>query len=820
MSTLAFYLRYAVRSLRRSGQRGALAVVCVAFGVFSLVGLQLLAETIDGAVLVEPRTALGGDLSLTRDGAPVLRADLETLAADPDVEIVDADAIVGARFVQSMSSSRIYIFNRILAVDPAAYPLVGEARLRDGAFAEALAQPASVVLSRDLVGPLGVDVGDRIRLAGAPGDTPTSLTIRGIAEALPDAGGGTILMSHATARTLNDGREQFSRIRLLTADPEAVAARAEAAGWTVSRPQAPNDDISKVFGFALPAAGLLGLLVGGIGVANTLQVLLSRRRTEVAVLKTLGYTQRDLLALFGIETALLGLLGGVLGVIGGIAGAEGLRQLTMDVLPFLLDLRIAPTVLLGGLAAGVLTAVLFGLIAIVRASAIRPATLLRQIPIRVTGRARAASVGLYVALFVLFGSLGSLLVGSWLSGFGVIAAGIVGLVVFGAVMTAVLLGVVRVPTPGLPLLGMATSNLRRRPLRAAASLVALFVGTFAIGISAQSIQNAVAQVDGRTVAPGQANLAAYGIEADTLAALAPDAAIWIDRSTAAEVSWADGTPIRSLRTLVGRGGEGQADLEVADTPDGERGRPWISAPDHALVPWSLGRIADREVAVGDTIRVRLGGAEAAFAIGGFYDRPDGIPVVQTSGVIVLPEAFAPLAGDADVTETVALEVPPDRLDAVAEAVATAHPEGVLIRGDDLVEMLTRLVRGLFVLVLALTSLALVAGTVLIANGVGLALVERRRELGVLKALGYSARQVLRTLVLENAVLGAIAGLLGVGAVAGTLLVLELASDVDIVVFPGILVALVAVAVLLAVGSALAVAWRPVRARPLDVLRSD
>ncbi|MEM7787828.1 MAG: hypothetical protein AAF594_08885, partial [Bacteroidota bacterium] len=131
MSTLAFYLRYAVRSLRRSGQRGALAVVCVAFGVFSLVGLQLLAETIDGAVLVEPRTALGGDLSLTRDGAPVLRADLETLAADPDVEIVDADAIVGARFVQSMSSSRIYIFNRILAVDPAAYPLVGEVGRQD-----------------------------------------------------------------------------------------------------------------------------------------------------------------------------------------------------------------------------------------------------------------------------------------------------------------------------------------------------------------------------------------------------------------------------------------------------------------------------------------------------------------------------------------------------------------------------------------------------------------------------------------------------------------------------------------------------------------
>ena len=821
MSTFAFYLRYAARSLRRSGQRGVLAVVCVAFGVFSLVGLQLMAASIEAAVLLPPTVALGGDLALARDGAPLSPADLGALAADPDVTAVEARADVPARFIQTADNARLFIFSRIQAIDPVVYPLEGEVRIQRGTLADALAGPRSVVLSRDLAGALDVSVGDRVRLAGAPGAVPSVLTVGGVADMLPDAQGGTVLVSRATARALS-GADLVTSARVRTDAPDRVAARFEAAGWSVERPAEVPNEVQRVFGFALPAAGLLGLLVGGIGVANTLQVVLTRRRPEVAVLKTLGYRQRDLLALFGLETAMLGLAGGVLGVLGGIAGAEGLRRVMSNGLPMLLDFHLLPSVLAGGLVAGVATAVLFGLIAIVRASAVRPGTLLRQTPIRTTGRTRVVTAGLWTALFVLFGGLGSLLIGSVAYGFGVIAGGLVGLVVFGAVMVAVLWLAVRIPTPGLPFVSMARSNLGRHPARAASSLVALFVGTFAIGLSALVIRNAQEEVTSRMIDGDGASVAVYGISAGDpdLARLAAEAgaAVWTDRSADAEVTRLDGTAFDFVSGVHGRGADGASTVAVSDSARGDRGSAWLSDPDGALVPWRLGAGGD-PVAVGDSVRVRVGGAERVLAVDGFYDRPDGIPLVSTSGVIVLPETFAGLA-PASVTETVAVEIAPDRAQAFATALGRARPDGAIVTAGDVSDMFIRVVRGLFWLVLALTSLALVAGTVLIANGVGLALVERRRELGVLKAIGYSAGQVLRVLVLENALLGVIGGGLGVAAAVLLLVVTRETGDVPLTIYPGIAVGLVGVAVALAVASALLVAWRAVHARPLDVLRAD
>ncbi len=821
MTTLAFYLRYAVRSLRRSGQRGVLAVACVAFGVFSLVSLQLFAASIQGAVLLPPTTLLGGDLALSRD-APLSPDDLAALTADPDVDGVDARGEVPARLVQSLGDARLFIFTRLMAVDPAVYPLVGELRLRSGTLSDALAEAGSVVLSRDLAAALAVDVGDRIRLVGAPGERPQVLTVSGLADMLPDAVGGTLLVSRQTGRDLA-GDDLVASALVRTDAPDRVAARFEAAGWTVERPREQPSAVERVFRFGLPAAGLLGLLVGGIGVANTLQVVLTRRRPEVAVLKTLGYRQRDLLALFGIETALLGLAGGVLGATAGAAGAEGLRRAMAGSLPVLLDFQLVPSALVGGLAAGVVTAVLFGLIAIVRASAVRPGVLLRQTPIRATGRTRWATAGLSAVLFLTFGVIGSVLIGSAAYGFGAILIGVVGLVVFGAVMVGVLLLAVRIPLPGLPLVRMASANLGRHPARAAASLVALFVGTFAIALSALVLLNGRDEVVSRMVETGQTNVAVYGVPAgdDALRQLAADAGatVWTDRSAEAVVTRLDGEGFDFVDTIHGRGAEGAASVVVSDSGRGDRGTAWLADPDGLLVPWRLAT-DKRPVTVGDTLLVRVGDVERRLAVDGYYDRPDGISLIRTSGVLVLPATFDALAADAEVTETVAVEVPPDHVDAFVTDLGAARPEGALITADDMAELFIRFVRGLFILVLALTGLALLAGTVLIANGVGLALVERRRELGVLKAVGYSAQQVLRMLLLENALLGVVGGGLGVAAAVATLATIRATADIPLTLYPGVPAVLVAVAVLLSAGSAGLVAWSAVRARPLDVLRAD
>ena len=86
-----------------------------------------------------------------------------------------------------------------------------------------------------------------------------------------------------------------------------------------------------------------------------MQVLLQRRRMEIAILKTSGYRRRDLYALFGLEAALLGLVGGVIGALLGVLVSDGLRRLFQRTTSLILPAKFDPLVIVGGVAIGVAT---------------------------------------------------------------------------------------------------------------------------------------------------------------------------------------------------------------------------------------------------------------------------------------------------------------------------------------------------------------------------------------------------------------------------------------------------------------------------------
>lgn len=118
-------------------------------------------------------------------------------------------------------------------------------------------------------------------------------------------------------------------------------------------------------------------------------------------------------------------------------------------------------------------------------------------------------------------------------------------------------------------------------------------------------------------------------------------------------------------------------------------------------------------------------------------------------------------------------------------------------------------------------MALVAGGVLIANSVGLAMLDRRREMGIFKAIGYSSARILAGIGVEYALLGLLAGVAGMGAVALVFRAINrLRPAARLALDPAQAPAMIALAILIALASAVAVAWRPTHARPLDVLRQD
>ena len=124
--------------------------------------------------------------------------------------------------------------------------------------------------------------------------------------------------------------------------------------------------------FLLMAVGL-ALLVGGVGIANTMLMSTSERYVEFGVMRTNGWTRRNVMALVTAESALLGLLSGVLG--GGLATA-GVLTLNRFLQGFALDL--SPWLLVASLAGALVIASLSGLYPAWKASRMTPMDAIRH----------------------------------------------------------------------------------------------------------------------------------------------------------------------------------------------------------------------------------------------------------------------------------------------------------------------------------------------------------------------------------------------------------------------------------------------------------
>ena len=167
-----------------------------------------------------------------------------------------------------------------------------------------------------------------------------------------------------------------------------------------------------------------------------------------------------------------------------------------------------------------------------------------------------------------------------------------------------------------------------------------------------------------------------------------------------------------------------------------------------------------------------------------------------------------------------LQVPQAQVAGVKNTLQTAVPGVFIFDFGDIVNLISKALNNIVIVFTAIGALALLAAVVIVANAVALAMLERRRELGVLKALGYTSGRVLGGVLLENGSTAGIGGLLGMVMVAVVIAIFGKVTKTSLGVGAPIAILIIAGVVLLSTLTSLAVAWGAVRVRPLEVLRYE
>ena len=121
----------------------------------------------------------------------------------------------------------------------------------------------------------------------------------------------------------------------------------------------------------------------------------------------------------------------------------------------------------------------------------------------------------------------------------------------------------------------------------------------------------------------------------------------------------------------------------------------------------------------------------------------------------------------------------------------------------------------------IASLAMIAGLIIIANAVALAMLERRREIGILKSVGHTSSSVLATVLVENGLIGVLGALVAMLLVVGAIVALgSLVLNVTLLISPALVLLIIASTAVVTMTIAVLVAWNAARVRPLEVLRYE
>jgi putative ABC transport system permease protein len=619
------------------------------------------------------------------------------------------------------------------------------------------------------------------------------------------------------------------------ADPVAVQAavtRALPTGIEVVDQATVTDETTKDFTNAVDILGnvLLGfaivsLFVSSFSIANTFAIVVGQRTRELALLRALGSSARQIRAMVLGEAAIVGVVSSFIGIGTGMLVTLGLRA-AFNAGGFSLpdaDLTVEPRTWVIALTLGIGVTVLAALRPARRASQVAPVAAMSA---NVTGAEQALSRraavigGALVAAAVALIAVG-LGTGAWLA----VGAGVLALVI-GALRLAPAMVSPFVKIVGQPLRmlfghsgRLAQANARRNPRRTASTGAALMIGLAIVAgflVVGQSLKTRLASViDSSVVADlvvtSQSDGPMPTSVADQMLQSGQFETVGVIRSSDIEINAteyvASGADFATVDQLwdVGVSSGSFATTPSAAVPSSDR----IAL--HDDVADELG------VGLGDTVSVRLPRSEARpFEVTAVYAQdalagPVTLDLSVWDDVTVAPVDFIVAGRFASGTPTEVQVAGAAALAAALPQVNVDTPAAYSDRLGGQVDLLLMVVNLMVVLTVIIALLG-------ITNTLALATVERTRELGLLRAVGMSRRSVRRTVRWEAALIAGFGALLGVGIglVLGWIGVAALPDSLGAsVVVPGVSIAVMAS---LAVTAALLAAQFPARrAARLDVL---
>ena len=839
--SLRIAARFAARELRGGLKGFRIFLACLTLGVAAIAAVGSVRSSIEAGLAREGAAILGGDaeIDLTyRFATPEERAVLDSLAKAVS-EVTDFRSML----VKGQGDTAERGLTQVKSVD-AAYPLIGRIELSPAMpLSQALAGsdglPGAVVHPL-LINRMGLQIGDTFRL----GTQEFRLMAAIMRE--PDAGADgfglgprTIVATEALANAglLTAGSLYSTEYRMLLpegSDLDATRAQAlaafEGAGarWRDSRNGAPSvARFVERLGSFLILVGLSGLAVGGVGVSAAVRAYLAGKTSVIATLRTLGADRATIFQTYFLQIGTLSLLGIAMGLALGAAIPLALGPFLESRLPVPAVFTIHPAPLLEAAIYGALTALIFTLWPLSRTEEVRAATLFRD---ALSSSKILPPLRMLVVILLLLAALigtamafsGAAMLTLWTAG-GILGALV--LLVLTALAVRALTKRMRGAARGRPVLRWSLAAIGGQRDEVTSVILSLGLGL--------SVLAAVGQIDGNlrgAIARDLPDVAPSYFFVDIQRDQMPAFMERLENDPA--VSRIDSAPMlrgvitqindRPAREVAGDHWVVTGDRAVTYAgamPDGTRilaGEWWPDDYDGPpQISFAEEEAREMGIGLGDTLTMNVLGRDITGMITSLREvdfSTGGMGFVLTMNERALAGAPHTFISTVYAEEQAEAQILRD--------VAGSAPNITAIRVRDAIDQVSGVLAGLAAATSYGAAATLLTGFLVLIGAAAAGERARTYEAAVLKTLGASRGRILRSFALRAALLGAAAGVVAIGAgIAGGWAVSHYVMQTGFTVIWPSAIAIVLGGVLATLLSGLAFAWRPLAARPAQVLRA-
>ena len=856
-------LKTSMRNFLAHKGRMALSAVAVLLSVAFVCGTLVFTDTMNTTfdklfaataadVTVSPKSAADVD-DTPETGKP------ESLPASVVGQVEKAEGVKSVEgAVSSMAVTVVDSHDKNMGSETGAPTIAGnwtqnDLRSMEITSGHAPRGPTEVMVDADTAEKHHLKLGDELRTIAVTGDITAKIS--GIASfTVTNPGAAVVYLDTATAQQkLLGGPDLFTHVAVTAesgvSDTElksgVAAVLGDSSPYKIQTQQEAADankdsmgSFLDVMKYAMLGFAGIAFLVGIFLIVNTFSMLVAQRTREIGLMRAIGSSRKQVNRSVLVEAVLLGVVGSVLGVGAGIGLAVGLMKLmsAMGMELSTKDLTIAWTTPVIGLVLGIFVTVLAAYVPARRAGKVSPMAALRDAGTPADGRSGKVRAGLGLVLTAAGGAAlwattqaGEASEGSLFLGLGVVLT-LIGFIVIGPLLAGVVVRALSVVVLRLfgPVGRLAERNALRNPRRTGATGAALMIGLALVAclsvVGSSMVASATDELD-RSVG------ADFIVQSSTGQPIVPQAAKALESAPGIE-HITDYKAVGAKLTAPDGTTEDEEVVAADPTYKEDLRRKTVAGDLSAAYGEDAMSVGDayatrHKVEVGDEITVAFKGGETAkLKVAAITSDETNVDKGAMYTNITTAEKYVP----ADkmpknmIMFATAKEGQEKEAYAALKTSLAEYPQYKVQNQADFKQDLKDQIGQLLNIVYGLLALAIIVAVLGVVNTLALSVVERTREIGLMRAIGLSRRQLRRMIRLESVVIALFGALLGLGLGMGwgtsaqKLLALEGLGILEIP-WPTILTVFVASA-FVGLFAALVPAFRAGRMNVLNAIATD